>query len=559
MTTQVERKFTNSLDLAGWEIMTDTGWEELSGIHQTIPYTIWKLELFSGKTLECADTHILFNEKMEEVFVCDLSSGDIVQTDIGPDVVVKVQSTNDEENMYDVTVASVNHRFYSNGILSHNTATAAGYLLWYAMFNADSTVLAAAHKFSGASEIINRVKYGYENCPDFLRAGVVEYNKQSIVFDNGSRIVAQTTTANTGRGLSVHLAYCDELAFVRGTIGQDMFTSVSLTLAATGGKFIITSTPNSDEDLFATVWKEANDLFDEYGNEKTDGIGKNGFKAFFAEWSEHPDRDEAWAESQKAMLSPEKYARDILCQFVISEETLIAPTKLSKLFGTDPVLIENNVRWFAQPKPNGHYVVALDPSMGTGGDYASIQIVDAETYEQIGEWCHNKTVIEKQVEILQSIVKHLSEVSGDKHNVYYSVENNSLGEAILVAIRAVGEENIEGVFLSEPRNGKDRRKGFNTTPTAKLTACSQLKAWIESDKMKIRGKKTISELKTFVSTSNTFKAKPGEHDDLVMAMVLAVRMLDIAQKYVEASKHMDDDEDDDFDFDSVIPFSVSYY
>ena len=111
------------------------------------------------------------------------------------------------------------------------STTAAGYLLWYAMFNADQTILIAAHKYSGAQEIMHRIRHAYELCPDHIRAGVTSYNKGSLEFDNGSRIIAQATTENTGRGLSISLLYCDEFAFVRPNIAKEFWTSISPTLA----------------------------------------------------------------------------------------------------------------------------------------------------------------------------------------------------------------------------------------------------------------------------------------------------------------------------------------
>jgi hypothetical protein len=151
------------------------------------------------------------------------------------------------------------HRFNINMLprQTGKTTCAAGYLLWYAMFNPDQTILVAAHKYTGAQEIMQRIRYAYEDCPDHIRCGVTNYNKGSIEFDNGSRIVSATTTGNTGRGMSISLLYCDEFAFVQPNIADEFWTSISPTLA-TGGRAIITSTPNSDEDTFATIWKEAN-------------------------------------------------------------------------------------------------------------------------------------------------------------------------------------------------------------------------------------------------------------------------------------------------------------
>ena len=201
------------------------------------------------------------------------------------------------------------------------STTAAGYLLWYGMFVPDSTILVAAHKYLGAQEIMQRVRYAYESCPDHIRAGVVSYNKGSIDFDNGSRIVAQTTTENTGRGMSISLLYADEFAFVRPTIAREFWTSISPTLS-TGGKAIITSTPNSDEDQFALLWKGANKMEDEYGNPTEVGI--NGFRGFRAFWKEHPERDETWANQQRAALGQDRFRREMDCEFIINDETLIA-------------------------------------------------------------------------------------------------------------------------------------------------------------------------------------------------------------------------------------------
>lgn len=203
------------------------------------------------------------------------------------------------------------------------STSAAGFLLWYAMFVSDSTILIAAHKFSGAQEIMQRVRYAYELCPDYIRAGVVSYNKGSIEFDNGSRIVAQATTENTGRGMSISLLYCDEFAFVRPTIAREFWTSISPTLA-TGGKAIITSTPNSDEDQFAIIWKQANKNIDEFGNETELGI--NGFKPFHAHWSEHPDRDEEWAKEERGRIGDERFRREHECISGDSKVTIKMPS-----------------------------------------------------------------------------------------------------------------------------------------------------------------------------------------------------------------------------------------
>ena len=411
------------------------------------------------------------------------------------------------------------------------TATAAGYLLWYAMFNPDSTILIAAHKFAGAQEIMQKIRYAYELCPDHIRAGVTGYNKGNIDFENGSRIMAQATTESTGRGLGITLLYCDEFAFVRPNIAKDFWTSISPTLA-TGGKCIITSTPNNDEDQFAQLWHGANKCIDEYGN-KTN-VGVNGFKAFKAYWHEHPDRDEDWKKEEMDRIGEERFRREHNIEFISFDETLIDALTLAGLQSKEPVERMGQVRWFKQPTKGHAYIVALDPSLGTGGDNAAIQVFELPHMVQVAEWMHNKTPMSKQVNLLSRITTHIGKLIEDVTKIYYSVENNTLGEAALVSIAEIGEENITGQFLTEPkRKGHVRsfRRGFNTTNKSKLAACSKMKSLIESRRLEVNSANLISELKVFISRGPTYEAKEGEHDDLVMATILAVRMAQALQNY----------------------------
>lgn len=408
---------------------------------------------------------------------------------------------------------------------SGKSTSAAGYLLWYAMFVPDSTILIAAHKYTGAQEIMQRIRYAYEACPDHIKAGVVTYNKGSLDFENGSRIVSATTTENTGRGMSISLLYLDEFAFVRPSIAELFWTSITPTLS-TGGKAIITSTPNSDEDQFALIWKLANKREDAYGNETE--LGVNGFRAYRAYWTEQPGRDEKWAEEMKAQLGEERFRREIGCEFIIADETLIAATTLVDLEGIEPVSRMGQVRWYKKPKKGNIYTVALDPSLGTGGDPAAIQIFEANTTTQVGEWKHNKTDIPTQIKLLAQINKYIEDCTGEASNIYYSIENNSIGEAALISLNEYGESNIPGIFLSE--RGK-RRKGFNTTQRVKLSACAKFKTLVESRKMTINSRSLVSELKSFIASGGSYAAKIGETDDLVMASLLTVRMMQELSDY----------------------------
>lgn len=427
-----------------------------------------------------------------------------------------------------------NNRYSVNmlGRQMGKTACAAAYLVWRAMFMADQTILIAAHKFAGAQEIMQRVRYTYETLPEFLKAGATSYNKGSIDFDNGSRIISTTTTETTARGMSLSLIYLDEFAFVKPRIASEFWTSISPTLS-TGGKCIITSTPNQDDDQFARIWKDATKKTDSYGNPNDSGLGRNGFASIKFIWSSHPDRDEEWANTERIKIGEERFLREHECEFVIADETLVNSMKLITMESKEPSGKLGQVRIYKYPQPQGAYVIGWDPSLGTGGDPAAIQVFKLPELEQIAEWQHNKTDIQGQLRTLVAILKWLKDETGNSAELYWSVENNTIGEAALISIREYGEQNIPGTFVQEIRRaGQNRgRRGFNTSHKTKITACMRLKSYVESDKMTIYSHNLLRELKNFIARGASFAAKDGETDDLVMATILALRMVEVVMTW----------------------------
>lgn len=434
------------------------------------------------------------------------------------------------------------------------TTVAAGYLLWRAMFVPDSTILVTANKYVQALEIMDRVRFAYENLPDHIRAGIVEYNKGTIAFDNGSKIISRATTSDAGRGLSISLLYADEFAFVQPNKAVDFWTSIQPVLS-TGGGCIITSTPKSDEDTFAHIWKSACDTTDEFGNPTGKKTGKNDFFAISVTWDKHPERDEAWAKPFRESLGAARFAQEFECSFVTDDLTLINPMKLSRMTYKLPEFYTGTVRWFESPKPNKTYCVALDPSMGTGADYAAIQVFQLPEMIQIAEWQHNLTVAKGQVRVLMQILYFLDSTLRDdpdqygEPEIFWTVENNSIGEAVLQIIEDTNEERFPGMMVSErKRKGQSRRfrKGLTTDNRKKLSACARFKSLVESDRAMIRSQQLLKQLKTYVTKDASFGAKPGEHDDLVSAALLIVRMLDVVSLWGadmgELKEHIGDEE-----------------
>lgn len=203
----IERKFVDSLEVSEWEIETESGWVDITHINKTVEYDVWRLETEAGLSIECADNHIVFRDDHSEVFVKDLLVGDKIIGQHGVEAVKSIYDLNKLENMYDLSVTG-NHTYYAEGILHHNTITAAVYLLWYVIFNSDKTVAILANKQATADEILHRIRMAYELLPKWLQSGVKSWNKRSIELENGSRLFCAATSSTGIRGKSINMLYC---------------------------------------------------------------------------------------------------------------------------------------------------------------------------------------------------------------------------------------------------------------------------------------------------------------------------------------------------------------
>ena len=419
------------------------------------------------------------------------------------------------------------------------TTSAGAYLLWAAMFNSDQTILIVGNKRETAIEILDRIKFMYENLENWLRDSAIEYNKTSLKFSNGSKIICRATSKSSANGLSVSLLFSDELSKLNVNIQQEFFSSIKPTLS-TGGKFIITSTPDTDTDIFAQIWKGANDVIDANGN--TSEIGSNGFKAVKAIWSDCPDRTPEWAEEERRAMGDEMFLREYCCEFITDADTLINPLALTRLKASQPAFTLGTVRFYKDIDPSKTYIVSLDPSAGVGKDFSTIQIFEMPTMIQVGEWMHNKTPPREQIRVLQNILKFLRQKmtkvgysdTDTEPNIFWSFENNSYGEAIISLVLEIGEDQFPGTLINEPKKQghiKKFRRGLNTTNRNKVTACTKLKTFIDTDRMKINSAGLIYQLKNFVSSGVGFAGKPGVNDDLVMATVIVIRIMELCKDW----------------------------
>lgn len=358
------KKFIETFDVDDWEVLTDTGWEDIVKVHKTIPYIIWEIHTKTFE-LKCADKHLVFNENMFPTYVDELKVGDKIWTENGLEEVISIDTYNEKDNMYDLELGdNSNHRYYTNGILSHNTITTVLYLLWYAMTFDHKQILVCAQSKDAASENLEKIKLAYEYCPNFLKKGLISSNKTTMTFDNGSKIFVRPSNSNAPRGLTPAIVYCDEFAFVgsqdsaeKGLEKQnEFFSALTPSLSSSHGSLFITSTPISETDLFFKLWNGAktkiddkgldipcdymlkinNELYRDFHLFKTKDeaenfaesirdentivevvekqpVGYNGFQSQLVTWDKCPLKTKEWAEIELKRIGEEKFNREYNC------------------------------------------------------------------------------------------------------------------------------------------------------------------------------------------------------------------------------------------------------
>lgn len=399
---------------------------------------------------------------------------------------------------------------------------AGAFLLWFAMFKFEKTVLIASNKNDNAMEMINRVRFMYERVPHWLKPGLTDdgWNKHSVGFDNGSRIISQATSENTGRGLSISLMFLDEFAFVRDSIADEFWTSVSPTLA-TGGSCIICSTPNGDTNRFAQLWRGANNP---NPDPKKVGVGINDFAPIEIKWNEPPGRDEKFRKEETAKIGEIRWQQEYECKFISNDPLLVDTVVLANLTtaveSIKPVATAGEMVFYKMPQADTVYLVGMDPSTGTGSDYTVIEAFEFPSMEQVAEFRSNTSSSVQGYHMLKKMLRIFEKANS---MVYFSVEVNGVGEAIVALLEADEDPPETAEFVSE---AGQKRKGMTTTGKSKIKGCLTLKEMIERDSIKLRSKALVFELKNFVRKAGSYAAKVNSTDDLIMATVIAVRLLE---------------------------------
>lgn len=433
--------------------------------------------------------------------------------------------------LYDYQVNMLNtfkdnrHSIVLSARQTGKSATSAAYLLWFASFHPEKTILIASNKNDNAMEMIYRIRFMYERLPHWLKPGLADdgWNKHSVGFDNGSRIHSTATSENSGRGLSISLLFLDEFAFVRDTVAEEFWTSMAPTLA-TGGSCIICSTPNGDVNRFAQLWRGATNPHPTLPN-----VGINGFIAIEVAWDLPPGRDEKFKQVEIAKIGELRWQQEYECKFLSSDPLLIDTVVLANLTETvnkiKPFGTNGEFVFYQAPVANSTYLVGMDCATGSGNDYTTLVAYEFPSMEQVVEWRSNTTSSVLAYHMLKRLLRIFENAES---NVYFSVENNGVGEAIIALYEADEHPPEDAEFISE---AGQKRKGMTTTGKSKMKACLLFKEMVERNNIHIKSKALVAEAKSFVRKAGAYAAKTGSTDDLIMGSVIAIRMLEEISTY----------------------------
>lgn len=446
--------------------------------------------------LKCAKDPIYFAEKYIKIVHVDHGLIPIVMYDYQKEIVEAI---------------TFNRRVTVNtSRQAGKTTTAVAVILHYVLFNDHKTVALLANKGDAAREILDRIKIAYEALPKWMQQGVVEWNKGSVEFENGCKIIAAATSSSAIRGKSISFLYIDETAFVEGW--DEFFASVYPTISSGNStKILFTSTPNGLNHFYKTC---------EGARE-----GTNGYIFIEVPWYKVPGRDEKWKqETLQAMdFDYQKFAQEFECAFLGSSGTLIEGSKLKNLVIRTPIAEQGGLKMYERPEEGHTYVLIADVSRGKGLDYSAFSVMDVTSmpYKQVCTFRDNMVTPIDYAQIIHQIVKNY-------RDAYVLIEINDIGEQVSDTLHFDFE--VETILYTESAGRSGKRisggfgsnvdKGIRTTKSVKAIGCNMLKMLVEQDQMIINDFQTIQELSTFSRKGLSYEAESGAHDDTVMCLVL---------------------------------------
>jgi len=400
------------------------------------------------------------------------------------------------------------------------STTVVAYLLHYLIFNDSVNIGILANKAATARELLGRLATAYENLPKWMQQGIIAWNKGNIELENGSKILAASTSASAVRGMSFNILFLDEFAFVPNHIADSFFASVYPTITSgKSTKVIIVSTPHG-MNHFYRMWHDAERSRNEYI--PTD-----------VHWSEVPGRDEKWKAQTIANTSEQQFKIEFECEFLGSVDTLIAPSKLKNFVYENPIKRSAGLDVYEEVIDDHDYVITVDVARGVSEDYSAFVVVDITSFP------HKIVAKYRNNEIKPMLFPNIIyEVAKNYNGAYILCEVNDIGDQVASLLHYDLEyQNVlmcsmrgrAGQIVGQGFSGKKTQLGVKMSKTVKKVGALNLKAMIESDKLLFKDYEIISELTTFISKHNSFEAEEGCNDDLAMCLVIYAWL--VAQDY----------------------------
>ena len=394
---------------------------------------------------------------------------------------------------------------------SGKSTTIIAYLLHYVLFNPTVNVAILANKAATARDLLGRLQLAYENLPKWLQQGVMTWNKGSLELENGSKILASSTSASAVRGGSYNIIFLDEFAYVPANVAEQFFSSVYPTISSgKTTKVMIVSTPHG-MNMFYKLWTDAENQ-------------RNTYVPIEVHWSEIPGRDEKWKEETIKNTSVSQFNTEFECEFLGSIDTLISPQKLRTMAYRNPTQTNAGLDLYDKPQERHTYVLTADVSRGTANDYSAFLVFDVSEmpYRIVAKFRDN--------EIKPLIFpSKIYDVARAYNQAFVLIEVNDIGEQVANTMQFDMEyDNLimasmrgrAGQVLGAGFSGGRAQLGVRTTKAVKKIGCSNLKQLIEDDKLIIEDLDIISELSTFIVKGQSFQADEGCTDDLVACLFL---------------------------------------
>ena len=559
-------KIVEEYDLYDIQIKTDTGYHNVSKLYLTKPFAIYKIKLKNGYELECADTHIVFTKYYKEIFVKNLTIGTEIITNNGVSKVISIEYNENKVCMVDITVDDDNHRFYSNGILSHNSTTTAIFALWKVLFNVDKQALIISKSGAAGRDLVDKIKQIYLNLPLYIKGGCMKYNQSEIAFDNNSSISTEAFSPTAGLGKTINFLILDEFAWLGGGANaggseavETFYMNILPTITTISDSNICIMSTQNGFNLFYRLWKKAKE-------------GTSMYAPFTTDWWEVPQwnpekkiwekRTEDWHKMMVGVLgSEEAFQYQYGTAFSSSDKCIISRETLKKLHSQEvkyeiksdlPITVQyiDNLKWDPnfdlETLKTGFFIILVDLAEGGGNDYTVfniIQVIEKDKFKQIGTWHANNVDIKNAAlefwliwcqlfnndRSLISIewntygalfYQYLMNFNNNDYDMATSWRFNilngkeELDSNLIIQYKksSVEEEIADGI-----RHNSKTRPGIRWSGSSKKTACALLKFNLEKENIIPTDIITIGEIENFEDKNGngSYEASEG-HDDIIM-------------------------------------------